>query len=278
LRRRSIASQDRLAGQAAALLRGGLLRRPLSGSCRPVGEFSPARAIARAPDWGQTSAETFVGYSIALDRIGSTIGVSSFRSGLSDAHVDVDDRSRHIQTSEVIVMTSRSVLWVAAVAALVALAGCMSQPTRDGTDDKSRGMNYAAKETRCPGATCVVEVKAEVGFWGCAISSIEVDPEVLVLTKPNTTIEWHLKGDFAFCPTRGDGVFITSDDPKFQFRDPESQGEEDSPGTGCRKKFRMRGVNDEATRDEKFKYMIRFRSASNKRTLCERDPFVRNGR
>lgn len=177
-------------------------------------------------------------------------------------------------------MSKRSTLFAAAVAVLVALAGCGSQPAQDDPDRKAGSFSFAAFKgtTRtCGEKKCVVEVNAEVGWFGCAIADITVDADVLELTQPDTTIEWHLKGDFAFCPTRGDGVFITSDDPKFQFREPDPSDDERKSGNGCRKKFRMHGVNDKVP-GEYFKYMLRFRSTMQWGTVCERDPFVRNGR
>lgn len=178
-------------------------------------------------------------------------------------------------------MSNRSTLLAATVAALVTLAGCDNLPPRNdpGVENNTLGIKtFVGTTERCTGTTCDVKVNAKVGFWGCAISDIEVTPDILVLTEPNTTIVWHLKGDFAFCPTRGDGVFITTDDPNYQFRDTASVDDEEIPNTGCRKKFRMHGVNDKVTAGQEFKYVLRFRSTSKWRTVCERDPFVRNGR
>ena len=158
-----------------------------------------------------------------------------------------------------------SIARVMAAAGAFVLASCA-------TPDGMFGGRIYTTDT-CSSTNCKIKVEAdEPGFLGCLTHKVVVTPEILVVTKADTTITWELKDGFVFCTTRGDGVFIVDDDPKFQFRDPA--GEDVDASNGCTKKYRMKDTRVEAG---DFKYRLVFRSKKDPAKYCDVDPWVRNG-
>jgi len=139
------------------------------------------------------------------------------------------------------------------------------------------------KEAVCGTKNCKIDVEAaEPNIFGCSIGAIKTkyagaEVDTLKITEKNTVITWELPKGFMFCPVRGDGVFLSEDDPNFQFEADGFDDDKSIKAKGCKKRFRMIGANDNPSDSgKKFKYVIRFRSETKPSTLCERDPWIRN--
>lgn len=137
----------------------------------------------------------------------------------------------------------------------------------------------------CRGTKCDVHIKnIDVSSGTCNMDNSDVDPAKLALVGGGSRkIVWHLQGNFRFCQTRGDGVFITgddvySDDPSVQFGLPvytdRDDGDPDpSNPEKCKKKVSLTTQN---TGGNTYKYEIQFH-LKDKRVRCRLDPWVKNG-